>query len=50
MIEDENFTFMKPGGAMVLDNWAPTTRTLKLRGGCVRWCVLPERLTGDLGV
>ena len=44
MIENENYTFMKPGGAMIMDNWAPTTRTLKLRGGCVRWCTLPERL------
>ena len=37
MIENENYTFMAPGGAMVMDNWAPTTRTLKLRGGCIRW-------------
>jgi hypothetical protein len=43
LIENENFTFMQPGGAMVMDNWMPTTRGLKLRGGCIRWNTLPEK-------
>jgi hypothetical protein len=38
----ESEAFMQPGGAVILDNWAPTLRGLKLRGGCDRWCVLPE--------
>ena len=42
LILSENFAFMKPGGALVCDNWVPTQRGVKLRGGCVRWCELPE--------
>lgn len=42
LILNENEAFMKPGGALVLDNWMPTMRGLKLRGGCIRWCQLPE--------
>ena len=42
LILSENEAFMKPGGALVLDNWAPTLRGLKLRGGCIRWAELPE--------
>ena len=40
IIETENASFMQPGGALVLDNWMPTLRGLKLRGGCIRWCEL----------
>ena len=42
LVLSENLAFMKPGGAMVCDNWVPTMRGVKLRGGCVRWCTLPE--------
>jgi hypothetical protein len=42
LIESENYTFMSPGGAVVLDNWVPTMRGIKLRGGCQRWNTLPE--------
>ena len=42
IIQSENFAYMKPGGAMICDNWIPTMRGVKLRGGCVRWCELPE--------
>jgi len=35
IIENENETYMQPGGCMVLDNWAPTMRGIKLRGGTV---------------
>jgi hypothetical protein len=41
-VQNENESFMSPGGALVCDNWAPTMKGVKLRGGCVRWCVLPE--------
>jgi hypothetical protein len=37
LIENENLTYMKPGGAVIMDNWLPTLRGAKLRGGCIRW-------------
>jgi len=40
IVEAENLAFMSPGAAIVCDNWAPTMRGVKLRGGCVRWCDL----------
>ena len=40
IIESENLAFMKPGGAILMDNWLPTLRGVKLRGGCTRWCDL----------
>jgi hypothetical protein len=43
LIESENYTFMAPGGAVVMDNWFPTMRGAKLRGGSIRWCTLPEK-------
>lgn len=43
LIESENYTYMAPGGAIVMDNWIPTMRGAKLRGGCIKWCTLPER-------
>jgi hypothetical protein len=42
IIQNENESYMAPGGAIICDNWAPTMKGLKLRGGCTRWCVLPE--------
>jgi len=42
IIQSENEAFMQPGGAIVHDNWAPTMRGVKLRGGYIRWCELPE--------
>ena len=42
LILSENYTYMQPGGANVLDNWKPTTRGLQVRGGCIKWCTLPE--------
>jgi len=38
----ENFAFMKPGGSLICDNWVPTMRGIKLRGGFIRWAELPE--------
>lgn len=40
LIQSENEAYMQPGGALVQDNWAPTMRGVKLRGGCIRWCDL----------
>lgn len=42
LVLDENETFTQPGSAIVMDNWKPTLRGVSLRGGCVRWSVLPE--------
>src|SRR5262245_61685078 len=42
IVMNENEAFMQPGGCLISDNWMPTMRGSKLRGGCVRWCVLPE--------
>ena len=41
IVQSENESFMLPGGAIVHDNWAPTMRGVKLRGGCEVWCTLP---------
>ena len=43
LIESENYTYMSPGGAVVMDNWIPTMRGCKLRGGCIEWCAMPEQ-------
>jgi hypothetical protein len=42
LVLDENQAYMQPGGAVVCDNWKPTLTGVSLRGGCARWCVLPE--------
>lgn len=41
IIQSENESFMAAGGAIVQDNWAPTMRGAKLRGGCEVWATLP---------
>ena len=38
----ENESFMQPGAAVVMDNWVPTMKGSRLRGGCIRWAELPE--------
>jgi hypothetical protein len=38
---DENDAFMKPGAAIISENWAPTLRGIRLRGGSVLWSTLP---------
>lgn len=40
LIESENESFMQPGGCLICDNWAPTMRGVKLRGGSIRHCDL----------
>jgi hypothetical protein len=40
IIQSENESYMQPGGATIQDNWAPTMRGVKLRGGTVRYCDL----------
>ena len=42
IIESENEAFIQPGAAIVQDNWVSTMRGIKLRGGFVRWCELPD--------
>jgi hypothetical protein len=42
IIENENWAYTKPGCATILDNWFPTQKGLKLRGGTERWLVLPD--------
>ena len=42
IIESENEAYMQPGAALVCDNWVPTLRGVKLRGGYQPWCTLPE--------
>jgi hypothetical protein len=42
VIENENWAYTKPGCAVILDNWFPTQRGLRLRGGTERWLTLPD--------
>ena len=41
IIETENWAYTKPGCANIIDNWFPTQKGLRLRGGTERWAVLP---------
>ena len=43
VVEIENWAYTAPGTALVLDNWFPTQRGIKLRGGTERWCQLPAK-------
>src|SRR5262252_71042 len=40
LIQSENEAYMQPFGAVVMDNWAPTLRGCKLRGGTALYCDL----------
>jgi len=40
IVQSENESYMQPGGAIAVDNWAPTLRGMKLRGGTIRHCDL----------
>ncbi len=40
LIQSENDAYIGPGAAIVSDNWFPTMKGVKLRGGSVRWCDL----------
>ena len=42
LIINENESYMKPGAAVVLDNWKPTMKSIALRGGCTLWATLAE--------
>jgi hypothetical protein len=42
IIENQNWAYTKPGCAVILDNWFPTQKGLKLRGGTERWLTLPD--------
>ena len=43
IVMSENEAYMQPGGANMQVNWLPTMRGVRLRGGFIRHCVLPER-------
>jgi hypothetical protein len=40
IVWSENEAFMQPGAAIVQENWFPTMRGVKLRGGTIRYCDL----------
>jgi len=40
IIQSENDAFMGPGSCIISDNWFPTMKGVRLRGGCIRWCDL----------
>ena len=42
LVLSENFAYMQPGAAVVLDNWKPTLQGIQLRGGCITWATLAE--------
>jgi hypothetical protein len=40
IVQHENDAFMGPGACLISDNWFPTMKGTKLRGGSTRWCDL----------
>src|SRR6187399_1583661 len=40
IVQHENDAYTGPGSCIVSDNWFPTMKGVKLRGGCIRWCDL----------
>jgi hypothetical protein len=42
LVQHENDAYIGPGAAIVSDNWFPTMKGVKLRGGCARYATLPE--------
>jgi len=42
IVEIENWAYTAPGTAIILNNWFPTQRGIRLRGGTERWAVLPN--------
>jgi hypothetical protein len=40
IIRHENEAFMQPGGCLICDNWMPTLRGVRLRGGTINHCDL----------
>ena len=46
LIMNESAAFMQPGGAVQLDNWFPTQRMVRLRGGSKQWSWTTESSPG----
>src|SRR6187401_696188 len=42
LVQHENDAYIGPGAAIVSDNWFPTMKGVKLRGGSTRYATLPE--------
>ena len=40
IVQHENDAYIGPGAAIVSDNWFPTMKGVRLRGGTTRWCDL----------
>jgi hypothetical protein len=40
IIQSENDAYIGPGACIISDNWLPTMKGVKLRGGYIRWCDL----------
>ena len=47
LVLNENEAFMQPGAAVYLDNWFPTDKAVKLRGGSKTWTKLGNSSTPD---
>jgi len=42
LVQHENDAYIGPGAAIVSDNWFPTMKGVKLRGGSTRYATLPD--------
>jgi len=42
LVQHENDAYIGPGAAIVSDNWFPTMKGVKLRGGSMRYATLPD--------
>lgn len=41
LVLSENESYMKPGAALIMDNWKPTMKGAAIRGGHILWASLP---------
>src|SRR5262245_2422129 len=47
LVLNENEAFMQPGAAVYLDNWFPTDKAVRIRGGSKTWTKLGNATTPD---